>query len=187
MKATNLLMAQHKEVKTLFKHIEKAKAIGEKRELFEELAQNLVAHDAIEREIFYPACKKVMGMTALLGEALVEHGVIEFSLYLADEAKGDEDFDHKVTVLREMVDHHVKEEEEDFFPKVAKALGDELLEELGARMEDRFDKVKKHDFRSPLHKNLKLVLSGATEIGPGNGARKGTTKKTAAEMETPKA
>jgi len=177
MKATELLKAQHKEVKSLFKQIEKSKEDGEKAELFEELAQNLVGHDAIEREIFYPACKEGMGMSELLGEALVEHGVVEFSLYLADQAQGKDDFDHKVKVLSEMVEHHVKEEEDDFFPKVEKALGAERLEELGDMMEARFAEVEAEDFRAPLHKNLRRVLEGAIELDKrGKGAKAGATK-----------
>jgi len=160
--ATKLLMKQHDEVKELFKRIEKAKSHAEKRKLFDELAGNLVAHDAIEREIFYPACKRGMGMTDLLGEALVEHGVVEFSVYQADRA-GKDDFDFKCKVLSEIVEHHVKEEEEEFFPKVEKALGKPKLEELGARMLTRFEEAKAEDFRAPLASNLKQVLAGAIE------------------------
>jgi len=185
MKATELLKDQHKEVKSLFKRIEKSKENREKAELFEELAQNLVGHDAIEREIFYPACKKAMGMTELLGEAMVEHGVVEFSLYLADQARGKDDFDYKMTVLSEMVEHHVKEEEDDFFPKVEKALGDEALEALGEQMEARFGETQEEDFRAPLHKNLRMVLEGASDLGKGQkGAAKSAAKSSSKQGTT---
>jgi len=121
----------------------------------------LAAHDAIEREIFYPACEKGMGMTDLLGEALVEHGVVEFSLYQADQARKDKDFSFKCQVLSEIVEHHVKEEEEEFFPKVQKALGKEKLLELGARMKQRFEQAKAKDYHPALKSNLKQVLAGA--------------------------
>jgi len=58
------------------------------------------------------------------------------------------------------VEHHVKEEEEDFFPKAQRALGKEQLIELGARMKERFEKAKAEDFRPPLYGNLKQVLAG---------------------------
>ena len=160
--AIDLLKGQHEEVKSLFKRIEKASARAEKTKLFDQLAIKLVGHDAIEREIFYPACEKAMGMTDLLGEALVEHGVVEFSLYQADQARQTKEFKFKCQVLSEMVLHHVEEEENDFFPKVAKALGKEKLEELGLRMKKRFEQTQaKGDFRTPLQSNLKQVLSGA--------------------------
>jgi hypothetical protein len=159
--AIQLLKTQHEEVKALFKRIEKAQARAAKLKLFDELAANLAAHDAIEREIFYPACERAMGLTDLLGEALVEHGVVEFSLFQADQARADKDFSFKCKVLSEMVEHHVEEEEDDFFPKVEKALGKEKLLELGARMSERFEQAKAKDFRPPLHSNLKQVLAGA--------------------------
>lgn len=159
--AVELLKEQHEEVKALFKKIEKASARSVKTKLFDELAANIVAHDAIEREIFYPACEEGMGMTDLLGEALVEHGLVEFGLYQADQARAEKDFSFKCKVLSEIIEHHVEEEEEEFFPKVEKALGDEKLEELGARMKERFEEAKAEDFRAPLYSNLKQVMAGA--------------------------
>ncbi|HEY3252495.1 MAG TPA: hemerythrin domain-containing protein [Polyangiaceae bacterium] len=159
--ATELLKTQHEQVKTLFKRIEKASSRAAKTKLFDELAANLAAHDAIEREIFYPACEKAMGMTDLLGEALVEHGVVEFSLFQADQARKDKDFPFKCQVLSEIVEHHVKEEEQDFFPKVEKALGKEKLRALGVRMQARFEQAKAKDYHPALKSNLKQVLAGA--------------------------
>jgi len=159
--AIELLKTQHEEVKTLFKRIEKASTRGAKTKLFDQLAANLAAHDAIEREIFYPACERGMGMTDLLGEALVEHGVVEFSLFQADQARKDKDFSFKCQVLSEIVEHHVKEEEEEFFPKVQKALGKEKLLALGARMQERFEQAKAKDYHPALKSNLKQVLAGA--------------------------
>jgi len=171
--AIELLKSQHEEVKSLFKRIEKATLRAQKTKLFEELASKLVGHDAIEREIFYPACEKGMGMTDLLGEALVEHGLVEFSLYQVDQARQAKDFQFKCQVLSELVEHHVEEEEQEFFPKVEKALGKAKLEQLGARMKARFEETQAAgDFRTPLHGNLKQVLSGALKPVP-RGARSG--------------
>ncbi len=168
--AISLLKEQHEEVKALFKKIEKTTARPRKVALFEELASKLVGHDAIEREIFYPACERGMGMTDLLGEALVEHGVVEFSLYEADQARRGKDFAFKCKVLSEIVEHHVEEEENEFFPKVKKALGKEQLVSLGERMKARFEQaLAEGDFRTPLHANLKQVLAGTLE--PGRRAR----------------
>lgn len=174
--ATSLLTDQHDEVNALFKQLEAASSRATKVKLFEELAHDLVAHDAIEREIFYPACERAMGMTDMLGEALVEHGVVEFCLYQAEQAEKSSEFSAKCQVLKEVVQHHVKEEEREFFPKVEKALSKAELERLGARMKARFDEVKSTDFRVPLHQNLKQVLAGALKptkprSKPGKRAR----------------
>jgi hemerythrin superfamily protein len=175
MKATDLLERQHREVEKLFEALSDERDAAKKTEIFEELASMLVAHDAIERELFYPACEKSMGMTNLLGESLVEHGVIEFSLYEADRAQSKPDFAFKCQVLEEMVEHHVDEEEEELFPEVEKALGDEQLEELGQRMEQRFERAREEDFRVPLHDNLQQVLEGA--IKPSKAEGKPTSGK----------
>jgi iron-sulfur cluster repair protein YtfE (RIC family) len=180
MKATDLLEQQHEEVKAIFKQLEDAEGAAEQKELFEELASNLVAHDGIERQIFYPACEQAMGMTDELGEALVEHGLIEFMLYEADQARGKKDFKFKCKVLQEALEHHIEEEEDEFFPKVEKELGDDKLEALGTRMEKAFEEAREEDFRAPLHKNLKQVLAGALKPSPERGSAAKSKKKSAA-------
>ena len=186
MKATELLKSQHKEVKDLFKRIEEARSRDEESSLFEELAQSIVAHDAIEREIFYPACEKEMGMTKLLGEALVEHGVVEFSLHVADAARGGDDFDHKVQVLSEMIKHHVKEEETELLPKVEKALGADLQETLATEMKTRFEEVQAEDFRGPLQKKLEQVLAGASTAHATSDGKKPASRKAPAKADAAK-
>ena len=163
MKATDLLIKQHRTVARLFKAIETAKTDADKKTLFVELASNLAAHDAIERQIFYPACQDAMGLSDDLGEALVEHGVIEFCLYQANEAVGKPDFDFKCKVLAELVEHHVKEEEDEFFPKTQAALGTGLLETLGEEMADAFDEALEDDFQEPLYENLRQVFAGVLQ------------------------
>ncbi len=191
MKATELLTQQHKEVARLFKAIEASDDENEKKQLFLEVASNLVSHDGIERDIFYPACEEALGMNDLLGEALVEHGVIEFGVYQANQAIGQDDFDFKVKVLSELVEHHVEEEEKEFFPKVEKALGSDTLNELGEEMEDAFQEMRSEDFRTPLFNNLQEVFAGAlkttpadeqeeqTEIKQGGSGKRKTARKSA--------
>jgi hemerythrin superfamily protein len=161
MNAIEMLEQQHREVESLFKAIEKADGVDEKTRLFQELAGKLVGHDGIEREIFYPACEEALGLTDDLGEALVEHGVVEFSLYQADQAAGKPDFDFKVKVLKEILDHHIEEEEEEFFPKAKKALGDEKLDSLGEEMLEAYEDALEEDYHVPLFNNLRQVLVGA--------------------------
>lgn len=172
MNAIELLKQQHREVEDLFEKIEETDAENEKARLFRELASKLVGHDGIEREIFYPACEEAMGLTDLLGEALVEHGIVEFGLYQADQAVGKPDFDFKAKVLKELVEHHVKEEEEEFFPRVQKALGDDKLDSLGEELLDAFEDTQAADYHQPLFENLRQVLIGALKpVIPDNDER----------------
>lgn len=179
MKVTELLQDQHKEVERIFKSIEKADNEGQKIELFEMLANNLMAHEIIERELFYPACEREIGMTDLLGESLVEHGVVEFSLYRACQALGEDDFEYKMTVLEHIVKHHIKQEENELFPEVEKAFNNELLRDLGVQLQTRFEKAKSDGFRGILENNLRQVLAGTDKLKASNG-----TKRKAIKQET---
>jgi hypothetical protein len=177
MNATELLEQQHRMVEDLFDEFEQASE-SEKADVFEQIAANLVAHDAIERELFYPACEEAMSgedEEDVLGESLVEHGVVEFCLFRADKNRSKPaELDKYVTVLKEVVFHHVKEEEDELLPKAKKAIEAEKLEELGAEMEARFQKALKSDFRRPLRENLQQVLDGKAKTvkkAPANGRR----------------
>jgi iron-sulfur cluster repair protein YtfE (RIC family) len=134
MKATELLKKQHREVEGIFKSIESGK--GDVSQLLEQLADNLVAHMTIEQELFYPAVQKVD--KDLILEAFEEHAIAEIGLKRLLQADPlSPGFKAKVTVLKELILHHVEEEEKELFPKVEKALGKEL-EKLGAEMETMF-------------------------------------------------
>jgi hemerythrin superfamily protein len=164
MNAIKLLETQHRHVEALFRQFEKAPNAFLKSKIFDRIASSLVAHDAIEREIFYPACEAALGKEEdILGESLVEHGLAEFSIFRADLNRETDDFEKYVTVLEEVIEHHVEEEEEDLFPKVRRALGARKLEALGLRMEARFAEAIATDFRASLRANLQQVLAGRTK------------------------
>jgi hemerythrin superfamily protein len=134
--AITLLTADHKEVKQLFKEFEALKEKGsneEKTAVVEQICNALTVHAQIEEEIFYPAVRKAIEDGDLMDEALVEHaGAKELIAQLQDMDPEDDLYDAKVTVLGEQIDHHVKEEEGDMFPKAKKAKVD--TGQLGARL-----------------------------------------------------
>tara|TARA_R110000782_G_scaffold78276_8_gene155548 strand:- start:213893 stop:214393 length:501 start_codon:yes stop_codon:yes gene_type:complete len=109
--AIALLKADHRKVENLFSEYEDAKGAAEKRKIAEQICLELTVHTQIEEEIFYPACKgKVEG--DLLAEAFVEHDGAKVLLTEIEESKpSDEYYDAKISVLAEMIKHHVHEEE----------------------------------------------------------------------------
>lgn len=138
MNAIDLLKSQHREVEQLFSKLEKAKGAKSKRAAFEAVADALAAHATIEEHQFYPAVKAKRTEDILL-ESLEEHlGIKRVLADLLQISADDETFDAKAKVLKEQVEHHVEEEEEDLFPKVKKLLAKEELEELGANLEAEF-------------------------------------------------
>ena len=137
--AIAMLIADHKKVKQLFSKFEKLKDSGtadEKSGVVETICNELKIHTTVEEEIFYPAVRKAIDDADLMDEALVEHaGAKDLIEQLEDMDSEDDLYDAKVTVLGEQIDHHVKEEEGDMFPKARKAKLD--TEALGARMRKR--------------------------------------------------
>lgn len=176
MNAIELLKEQHREVEDLFAAATKASG-AERERIFDELLTALVAHDAIEREIFYPECERALGEIEILGESLVEHGLVEFSLHLCDEARKKDDFEHKLVVLKEVVEHHVEEEEKELFPKLKKELDSETLETLGERLEKRFEAAKSKNARAALRDSLKNVIGGSLTRAKRSGDKKPATKR----------
>lgn len=179
MNAIDLLEKQHRLVESLFKRFEGADD-ADKPEIFEEIASNLVAHDAIEREIFYPACERALGDKDTINESLVEHGVVEFCLFRADQNRKRAELEQYVVVLKEIVQHHVDEEEDELLPKVKRAIEREALDELGEKMEARFEAALESDFRPALRGNLQQVLAGRTRTArTARTARRGQKRRTA--------
>jgi hemerythrin superfamily protein len=110
--AIALLKGDHREVEGLFEQFESARSQSRQEELARKICQALRVHTQIEHEIFYPAFLEATGDEDIHHEAEVEHQGAE-KLIGEIEASGPEDdyFRAKVTVLSEMIKHHVNEEE----------------------------------------------------------------------------
>jgi hemerythrin superfamily protein len=131
--AIALLKADHEAVTLLFAEYEKTRSTPGKKELVAEICTALSVHAQIEEEIFYPAVKSALKDKLLIPEATVEHaGVKDLIAQLEGIEPDGEMYDAKVTVLSEYVKHHVKEEQDEMFPKAKSSSLD--LVELGARM-----------------------------------------------------
>ena len=131
--AIALLKADHEAVSQLFNEYEKTHSASNKKALVAEICTALSVHAQIEEEIFYPAVKAALKDKLLVPEATVEHaGVKDLIAQLEGVGPDGEMYDAKVKVLSEYVKHHVKEEQNEMFPK-AKAASLDMLD-LGARM-----------------------------------------------------
>jgi hemerythrin superfamily protein len=135
MDAFELLKNDHKKVSQLFKEIESA-ATGAKTQLFNRLKTELDLHAHIEETFLYPALENTEEAREITLEAYEEHKVVKDLLAeLAGAATPDDEWDAKLTVLKENVEHHVEEEEGELFSKARKALSTEEIDRLGAQME----------------------------------------------------
>lgn len=145
MNAIKFLKSQHREVEALFKKIEATKdrpaTYKDRRALVTEISNKLILHTKIEETILYPKAKKVDDDMTL--EAYEEHDCVKSVIKkLAKTRTNDETFMAKVTVLKELVEHHVEEEEETYFPELEKAWSKEQLEELGEQLQMAFEKLE---------------------------------------------
>ncbi len=134
--AIELLTQQHREVKEMFDRFENMtdRAKVSKKKLADEICNALIMHTTIEEEIYYPATREASEETEdMVDEAVVEHASAkDLIAQIMEMDPGDDLYDAKVKVLGEMIEHHVKEEEEEMFPKTRqlkldlKALGQEM-------------------------------------------------------------
>ena len=140
--AIALLMADHKAVKAMFKQFEDIKddedAEDEKQELVQRICAELTVHTSIEEEIFYPAVRDAIDGDEIVDEAEVEHASAKDLIQQLEGASpGDDQYDAKVKVLSELIEHHVEEEEGEMFPKAKKAIDVEAVGiELAARKQE---------------------------------------------------
>jgi hypothetical protein len=143
--AITLLTNDHREVEQLFEKYEKA-ASGSKQKIAQQICDELKIHSMIEEEIFYPACEGIVDEDDIK-EAYVEHDSAKVLIndILSEERKEDEFYDAKVKVLKEDIEHHIKEEEngkDSIFGQV-KGKKDIDLNALGEQMFERKTELKK--------------------------------------------
>jgi hypothetical protein len=132
--AVSLLMADHRKVEDLFKQYEKAKKDETKKQaIFQQISMELKVHTQIEEEVFYPASREFVDDAEMVNEAEVEHASAKDLIAQLDGmAPSDPYYDAKVKVLQEMIEHHVEEEETEYFPECResdmdlKAIGEQL-------------------------------------------------------------
>lgn len=156
MDAIKYLESQHREVETLFKQIEELGdgAGREKKSIFNELARKIEHHAKIEEKVFYPEGEEVDEDMTL--EAYEEHNVVRALVSkIKKTSPSDDTYMAKITVLKEMIEHHVEEEEEEYFPKCRRAFGEPRLAELGAELEETFERLEGKSTRKSAPKKFK--------------------------------
>ncbi len=136
-----VLTAEHREVKALFQRYRKLADAGgrddERMLLASQICVALTIHTQMEEEILYPAARTVLIQDEdIVDEAYVEHAgartlIAQIKTMTTDQPL----YDAKVKVLGEYVDHHVREEETEFFPKLRKTSLD--LEAMGEQIAAR--------------------------------------------------
>jgi hemerythrin superfamily protein len=131
------MKADHDRMKKLFDEALEDKDPDARAELLHQIRAELMAHERMEEDVFYPALRSG-GEKAkeIVLEGYEEHHLID--VILDELLEVPEDADHwqaKLKVLKENLEHHITEEEGEMFKRATQALGKETLEELGRKME----------------------------------------------------
>ena len=144
MNAITLLEEDHRKMKKLLSELESTTERGVKtrEELFATVKDELTVHETIEEEIFYPALKEHPKTKEITLEAYEEHHVVDMVMA---EIEGipydDERWGAKFKVMKENIEHHIEEEENEMFKQARQVFEDDELEALGGRMKARKDEM----------------------------------------------
>ncbi|MDQ1614176.1 MAG: hypothetical protein QOJ60_115 [Actinomycetota bacterium] len=159
-----LLKDDHKKIKALFREFRRAgeNASETKARLVGRMIELLTVHTYLENEIMYPEVRRLLpDVEDDVLESYEEHHVADvLCMELWSMRPQDERFDAKVTVLIENVEHHIAEEEDEWFPKVRSGLSRTQLRDLGRRMIDaRPDAPTKPTTPSALKKAIDAIVA----------------------------
>lgn len=147
MDAIQLLKNDHKEMKALLGELAETttRSVKRRNHLVQKIQVSLDAHMTIEEEIFYPAFRDAGGREhkQMYYEALEEHRAAG-ELVLPDlgetEAASDA-FSGRAKVLKELIEHHMREEEREMFKEAKELIDPSRLKELGTEMQARKEKL----------------------------------------------
>ena len=159
-----LLKDEHKQIKKAFRDFEKAgeKAYAAKGKVVDRIIELLTVHTYIENEVMYPRVRELVPeLEDDVLESYEEHHVADvLVMELSTMKPDDERFTAKATVLIENVRHHIKEEEDEWFPQVREALSRTTLQEIGAAMGEAEKKAPRRPSQpSALKKTIDAVIS----------------------------
>ncbi|MEQ7920409.1 hemerythrin domain-containing protein [Xanthomonas sp. WHRI 1810A] len=157
MNAIDLLTQDHVRVKDILSQLSEStdRALKKRVELLAKLEMEITIHTQLEEEILYPAFKEAGGkeQDVMYYEAKEEHRTVD-ALVLPDLKQtdpGTPEFSGRVKVVKELLEHHIEEEEEEMFPQALELLGKDKLDELGVQME-----AMRADMKADMKKSLSM-------------------------------
>ena len=134
-----LLKKDHRRLEALLDRLEHTteRAAKSRPAMLETLKALLVPHELAEEKVLYPALKPHRESRDIVLEGYQEHHVADI---LMDELErlppDDERWGAKVKVLKENIEHHIEEEEDDMFKTARSVLDRDELEAIGVRIEE---------------------------------------------------
>lgn len=180
----DLLEADHRKVEKLFKQLERAEG-DEKVGLAREICLELSVHAEAEERAFYPAAREALDEEGddLVREAIVEHRTLKQLIAEIDGSSPKQDlFEANLKVLQEYVEHHVKEEEKELFPKLQKTDFDQ--ESVGAKVESAKARLMKKVEEQPTAGRGQVVRVPSLKSTPTAAAKSRPMSKSPARRKS---
>ncbi|HEX9162623.1 MAG TPA: hemerythrin domain-containing protein [Thermoanaerobaculia bacterium] len=169
--AIAMLKSDHANVKRLLRELDGTgdRAVKERERLVSEIEREVKLHSQIEEEVFYPAFKAASEKTQsedLFYEATEEHHLVDIELPSLKAANPkSKEFGAKAKVLRDLIEHHIREEEGQMFVKARQLFSDDQLRQLGDLMQARKDSAEAM-WSNPLLRPVKKLQSAAYKLLP---------------------
>ena len=185
MDAFQLLKADHQKVAQLFDQLESASGKA-KLQVFKQIQTELELHTHIEEKFFYPALEKPRETHDLTLEAYEEHDVVKKLLAELSRARtATDEWEAQAKVLRENVEHHVEEEENELFPKAGDVLSEDEIETLGDRMAAEKERQQGRSASKSRGASKAAKKAGGAKKA-ARGSKKGRSSKKAAKKAAKK-
>lgn len=144
------LKADHDKAKALLKDILDTDDAKSRADLFKQFKSDMTAHSRAEEKVFYGALEKADDGKDEALEGHVEHEIVDLLMdQLARSRSKDSDkWTARCTVLKELIEHHVEEEEGEFFKTAQKQFDEAQLEKMGKAF---LAEKPKHESKDPRH------------------------------------
>jgi hemerythrin-like domain-containing protein len=169
--AITMLKSDHATLKRLLRELSETteRATKQRETLVSQIERELKTHAQIEEEVFYPAFKAVSKKTDaedLFYEAAEEHHVADMVLPALKAANPKSpEFKAKAKVLKDLLEHHIKEEETQMFVVARQLFEEDQLRELGDLMQTRRDTIEAM-WNNPILRPMKKLQSAAHKLMP---------------------
>lgn len=141
----DILEREHREVAKLLEQLcaTGQKDLSKRKRLFTQIQEDLLEHSEAERQVFYRELKAHDDLKEYAFEGREEHSLVKKVLREMDRMDhANERWIVKARVLKELVEHHVEEEEQEMFPRARQAIGQERAVELGREFKAAKQKVE---------------------------------------------
>jgi len=144
MNPFTLLHNDHEKVSQLFQQIQTSENLSERRDLFEILKAELLAHAEVEEDYFYPVLEKKEEDIEMEEHAIDEHEEVKQKLEEIENTTDDQEWMSLLMKLKDEIEHHVEEEESEIFSEIRNILDEQQIEKLGDKLQkEKAKKLKK--------------------------------------------